>query len=123
MSWLHELPPQLHDSAYHAGDEAAWPAAAAIVVVEYLTRIGAAVCGVEVWVSTSPGPTIPMPYVYTSDAKEQGPTENWKEFVERANEAAAEFIRDFSWAPEDKAHQGLSPYFNFDVVQRPRQAK
>jgi len=32
------------------------------------------------------------------------------------NAAAARYIRDFKWDPNDRAHQGLEAYFNLDAV-------
>ncbi len=116
MSWLLSLPESLRVAAYYAGEEAAWPKEEAIDVLECATELGAAACGVEVWLPTVPGPTIPTPYVYSWEAEEQKPEEVWSDFVLRANSAAAQYIREFVWGSNDKAHEGFEPYFNFDLV-------
>ncbi len=116
MSWLLKLPESLRVAAYYAGEEAAWPAEEAINVIECATELGVAVCGVEVWLPTVPGPTIPTPYVYSWEAEEKEPGQGWSDFVQRVNTDAVEYVRDFAWDPEDKSHGGREPYFNLDVV-------
>jgi hypothetical protein len=116
MSWLLKLPESLRVAAYYAGEEVAWPAESAINVIECATNLGVAVCGVEVWLPTVPGPTIPTPYVYVWETDERKPEEDWRNFVRRANSGAAVYIRGFAWAAGDKAHKGLEPYFNLDMV-------
>jgi len=116
MSWLLKLPESLRVAAYYAGEEAAWPAEEAINVLECATELGLAVCGVEVWLPTVPGPTIPTPYVYSWEGEDQEAEEGWSDFLQRVNGAAAEYIRQFAWDPKDKSHEGVEPYFNLDVV-------
>ena len=115
-SWLLKLPESLQTAAYRAVGEAAWPAKEALAVLASAGRLDIAICGVEVWLPTTPGPTIPTPYFYhwSGEAREAG--EGWTEFVRRMNAAAARYIRDFKWDPNDRAHQGLEAYFNLDAV-------
>jgi hypothetical protein len=116
MSWLLRMPESLRVTAYYAGGEAAWPAEDAISAVQCATKLGLAVCGVEVWLPTAPGPTIPTPYIYSWQGEEQKSEEAWGEFVQRVNDAAVEYIREFSRDPQDQTHQDAEPYYNLDVV-------
>lgn len=116
MSWILKLPESLRVVGYYAGEEAAWPAEEALSVLECLTEFGCAACSLEVWLATTPGPTIPAPYIYTWEVEGCGAREAWMDFVRRANSAAADYIRAFRWDPSDSGKQGAEPYFNFDVV-------
>lgn len=116
MSFLLSLPEELRSSAYRSGVECAWPSAKALAVIKHVSNTGGAVCGVEVWLPTEPGPTIPTPFIYTWSVGEQRPSESWKSFARRANSAARSYIRHFCWDTEDQAHRGCTPYFNLDVV-------
>jgi hypothetical protein len=116
MSWILKLPESLRIAGYYAGEEAAWPAEEALSVIECLTELGAAACGVEVWIATAPSPTIPTPYVYTWEAEDKDAREAWEDYVQRVNSAAADYIRGFCWDPKDSGKHGLEPHFNLDVV-------
>jgi len=72
------------------------------------------------WQSVAFGnrPTIPTRYVCSWEADEQKPEDVWSDFVQRTNSAAAQYIREFVWDSNDKAHERFEPYFNFDLVQR-----
>ncbi len=67
-----------------------------------------AVVGVDIWLPTNPGPTIPAPFVY-----------DWSLRADHSSPTyavgAVEFIRNFKWAETDSSHQGLEPYFNLTV--------
>jgi hypothetical protein len=115
MSWLRDLPEALRVAAYYADEEAAWPAREAIDVIGWLTALGVLVMGVEVWLPTTPGPTIPTPYVYVWEAEEDSAGGSSNDYVARVNAGAAEYILRFAWDPRDKAHLGMEPYFNLTV--------
>ncbi len=69
------------------------------------------VLGVEIWIATNPGPTIPTPFIYTFETKQiQG--ESKAQFDNRANREADEYIRSFEWDRQDKTHHGIDPFFN-----------
>jgi len=102
MEWYDLLPTDLAKAAYRANDEMAWSRPDAIRVVELLTANRYVVLGVDIWLATQPVPTIPTPLVY-----------DWALTVDHPSaKLATEFIRDFSWAPFDKRHHGMEPYFN-----------
>jgi hypothetical protein len=104
MEWLKLLPPELARVAYRAGAEAAWSRADAIRVVEFLKARGYVVLGVDIWLPTRPGPTIPTPFVYdwSSDSAASRPDE---------------FIRNFRWADLDEKHHGIEPFFNITATR------
>ena len=114
-----KLPDRLRSVAYCSGEEAAWPNEQTLMVIDCLTELDVAVCGIEVWLPTEPGPTIPTPYIYTWTAEERRSGEVWSEFVRRANTNAKDYVRGFDWDPEDRVNLGLKPYFNLDAVRDP----
>jgi len=105
MEWSDLLPHDLQRAAYRANEEMAWSRVDAIRVIEILNANRYVVLGVDIWLATQPGPTIPTPFVY-----------DWALTVVRpSNErpkTADEFIRGFKWAAADKRHQGMEPFFN-----------
>jgi hypothetical protein len=109
VNWLSVVPRHLLERAYRARDEYAWCRSDAIEVVEALQRFSFKVIGVDVWLATSPGPTIPTPYVYDWDFRFEGPSMDYPR-------NAIDFIRAFEWSERDLAHQGMEPYFNLTVV-------
>ena len=104
LNWLLHLPPLLTKRAYNAGNEFAWAREDAIQVVETLVTQGFVVIGVDVWIPTIPGPTIPTPYVY-----------DWN-LNSNSLKSAVEFIRGFKWADDDVA-RGVEPFFNLTVAK------
>jgi hypothetical protein len=106
MEWRDLLPLDLQRAAYRANDEMAWSKADAIRVVEILKINGYVVLGVDIWLATRPGPTIPTPFVYDWAATVDPPS--WKKNPKTADE----FIRNFGWAAADRLNQGKEPYFN-----------
>ena len=108
--WLAHIPQRLQASAYRAGDELAWPREQAMQIAEVLKSRHFVVIGVDIWLPTIPGPTIPTPSVYdwSLDVDDRSPTHATR---------AVEFIRDFQWADDDTDHQGLEPYFNLTVMK------
>ena len=102
--WLLHLPPSLVNRAYRSENEFAWERKDAIQVVEALQDHGFFVLGVDIWIPTNPGPTIPTPYVY-----------DWDLFATSVG-SAVEFIRGFEWADDDAARD-LEPFFNLTVAK------
>jgi hypothetical protein len=105
MDWYKYLDRPLQDSAYRAGIELAWSKSDALKIVRLLKDKGYVVLGVDVWIPTENGPTIPTPFVYDWSL---GQDTNQPE--RRAT--AFEFIESFEWDPSDQSHQGRPPYFN-----------
>jgi hypothetical protein len=67
--------------------------------------------GVEIWLPTTPCPTIPAPIFYTFESR-QLPHERLTDFVQRASREASDYISTFEWDPADANYQGAVPYFN-----------
>jgi hypothetical protein len=109
ISWQRQLPRELINRAYRAGQELAWPRADALMVLSVLHEKGFVVLGVDVWIATSPGPTIPTPYVY-----------DWQLGPDQGSVAGAasavEFVRDFQWDHRDRSHGGREPHFALTVA-------
>ena len=116
MSYLERLPQNLRRAAYYSEREAAWPRAQALEVIDAITEQGGAILGGEIWLATEPGPTIPTPFIYTWET-EQRASEGWPQFVQRANEAARQYVVTFAWDDDDGAHHGAEPYFNLTVLE------
>lgn len=109
MKWHQQLPEVLRSSAYLSeGGEPAWPRDAALEVVEYLRGKQFAILGVEIWIATHPGPTIPLYQWSRSDARDS-----------LANpQTADEYIQRFSWAADDDQFRDQVPFFNLTVADR-----
>ena len=105
------LTQELLAGAYRSGDEFAWPVLAAKQAIDQLSLAGIAVVGIEVWVPTHPGPTLPSPYVYHWTMREKAPAEKWKEFVADAAQKAALYIDSFRW-DDKEAFISAVPHFN-----------
>lgn len=120
-NYLDVLPTHLRDEAYLTDQEAAWPRQAAQEVLDFLTQNDIAVLGGEVWLPTTPGPTLPG--IYTFEVSPRLPQEPWRSFVHRANALARHYVQDFVWATGGATHHNLKPYFNFaacDEADYPR---
>jgi hypothetical protein len=111
------LPESLQIAAYSADGEYAWPRDQALLVIQNLGEKGFAVIGTEVWLATEPGPTIPTPGIYTWEAQSRHAAEPWSAFAHRVNTDAADYVRAFSWHPDDRKHLSEVPYFNLTVVE------
>lgn len=105
MDWLNLLPLDLAQNGYRAGAEMAWSRADALRVVELLRANGYVVLGVDIWLPTQPGPTIPAPFVYDWTLDAELPSRE-------CAKSADEFIGTFQWANADDSHHGMAPYFN-----------
>ncbi len=91
--------------------EAAWGKDDALQVLAWAAASQIPILGVEVWIPTTPGPTIPTPFIYTFEPK-YAAGEPHSEFIARANREAAEYVRSFAWDSEDRAHHGIEAFFN-----------
>lgn len=110
IAWEGLLPAHLQKLAYRAGTECAWKQQDAIEVLEFLSNKGYVLLGVDVWLATEPGPTIPMPFVYDwSLETNSSPGQQWM--------SAPDFVRHFEWDPADRSHQGAEPYFNITAIR------
>lgn len=103
MDWYNLLPKELLEETYRAETDPALSQGDAIRVVDLLKENGYVVLGVDVWLSTNPGPTIPTPFVYDWGATRSIPAQYHRK-------PASAFIRDFQWHPDDKSHGGREPY-------------
>jgi hypothetical protein len=103
--WVTLLPQNLQGSAYRSSLEWAWAREDAVRVLEILSERGYRVLGIDIWLATTPGPTIPTPFVYDWDAQRY-PTQ------------AIEFVKTFAWDTADESHGGREPYFNI-LAERP----
>ena len=110
MEWIELLPKDLLASAYRANAEMAWRRQDAIRVIEILRSADYMILGLEVWLPTKPGPTIPTPYIYGW----MGTTD-----ISSATHArsAEEYVQTFAWDPEDKSHSAAEPYFNITAAR------
>jgi hypothetical protein len=86
-------------------------------VIRDLTEKDCAVIGIEIWLPTEPGPTIPSPGIYTWDAPSRRAGEPWSVFAPRVNAEAADYVRAFFWHPHDEKYSSEMPYFNLTVVE------
>jgi hypothetical protein len=109
------IPRQLINSAYRAGEEYAWNTDNALLVIDWAAKSQLAILGGEVWLPTTPGPTIPTPYVYAWDMRSPNEDESWGSFVERTAAAAREYVLTFQWDENDIAHINCTPYFNLSI--------
>lgn len=107
--WPAHVPTHLLARAYKAGGEFAWAQDDAIEVAEALGKQRFPVIGVEIWLPTHPGPTIPAPTFYVWSLQSVGNTPGYPA-------SAVDFIRNFKWAEDDLSHQDLKPYFNLTVM-------
>jgi hypothetical protein len=109
LDWPAHVPSHLLERAYRVGSEFAWPRDDAVEVVSALRRHHFVVVGVDIWLPTHPGPTIPTPYIYDWSLRSDHASPGYAV-------SAVEFIRNFKWARDDESHQGLEPYFNLTVA-------
>src|SRR5258708_6681408 len=94
-TYLTLIPETLRRAAYMSAHEAAWYEPRAVDVIRLLSAQGRSVLGVEVWLATDPGPTIPTPYVYEWTARNRTTGEPWHTYVQDVNAAASDYIRSF----------------------------
>lgn len=111
-----QLPEGLRSAAHWAGEEAAWPRSKAVEVIEWLRTRDLAVAAIEIWLPAQEGVEIPAPIIYTWDAPDREPREEWAAFVQRSAQEAAAYVCDFEWDPSDHHYQSSDPYFYLDFL-------
>jgi hypothetical protein len=99
------LPGELLGRAYRSKNELAWNRDDALEAIERLAKAGFVVLGVEVWLPTSPGPTMTGRY-WDSKA---GP-------VPGEPQTAKDFVKNFRWGQYDKILEDREPFFNLTVA-------
>ena len=104
MNWTSALPRALLEQAYQSSNEMAWRREAALSVVKLLRISGYTVLGVDIWLATKPGPTIPTPIVYDWDIDQPDP-----------KPGPEQFIAEFSWDKDDIANKDAEPFFNLTI--------
>jgi hypothetical protein len=109
-----QLPEAFVRAAYTAPtDELAWPRDWALQVIDFAGRHSIAVLGVEVWLATTPEPTIPEPYIYAwSVEPPRRSDESSQEFADRCGTEARTYIAGFAWGSGDAVNARREPYFN-----------
>lgn len=96
--WYERLPQDLRAVAYRSAHELAWRRKHALEVLEALHKLGYRATGIEVWIPTTPGPTIPSGLP------------QWEEGESALT--AAEYIRDFCWMSEEERLANRPMVFN-----------
>jgi len=114
VAWAEQLPGHILAAAYRAPDtsELAWNRANAVEALRALRAINVPVVGIEVWLPTIPGPTIPISPYYGLAIENSASTQD---FVSHSIGLATEFVLQFKWDGADNANKGLEPFFNFTV--------
>ena len=112
MDWISQLPDRLKNSAYRAGTEYAWNMRDTMEVIDWLSSRGLPVWGLEVWLPTQPGPTIPTPYIYQWSAT-VNPSGQSDAMMQ--NEMAKKYVSEFRWDERDQQRHEQIPYFNLTV--------
>lgn len=112
MDWVSQLPARLGATAYRAANEHAWNRRDVLDVIDWLSFRGIPVLGVDVWLPTHPGPTIPTPCIYEWSAP-SNLLERSDVFVQNA--MAKKYISEFEWGKDDRRWHGETPYFNLTV--------
>ena len=113
-----QIPAALLARAYFAQNgETAWHRDAALEVIAWAAASHVPILGVEVWLPTTPGPTIPTPYIYTFEPKPVA-GESRDDIVARASREAAQYITSFVWHDEDRKHHGMEPFFNITFADQ-----
>ncbi len=81
----------------------AWRRADALQVVDALSALRHAVASIIVWVQFPDGARLSSFAVYQCDIEPAKSNEPWEAVVERANEAAAAYVRAFRFSDDDPA--------------------
>jgi hypothetical protein len=115
MNFIDQLPSHLRSAAYRAGNEYAWKRSEATEVIDLLSQKGIALDGVEIWLATTPGPTIPTPYIYTWSARSRSQEQDVGEYVIRTNREARDYVATFKWDDQDETNRMLEPHFNLSA--------
>jgi hypothetical protein len=101
------LPKELLGRAYQSANELAWNRADAVEAIDRLEKAGFTLLGVEVWLPTSPGPTMTGRYW---DAEGSG--------APGRPRTAMDFVENFKWGEHDKILKDRDPFFNFTTDER-----
>jgi hypothetical protein len=99
------LPKELLGRAYRSTNELAWNRADAVEAIDRLEKAGFTVLGVEVWLPTSPGPTMTG---RSWDTEDSGVSERPR--------TARDFVKNFKWGEYDKILKDREPFFNLTVT-------
>ena len=112
-TWFRDLHSDRRRQAYIATNgEPAWPALAALQVIQELTDRSCRVIGIEVWLPTQPGPTVAGPPYYWEPPREiYGSLTD----IRSTNAEAQEYIRGFKLDPADTKSVGHELHFNLEV--------
>jgi len=107
---LPDLPQDLADAAYRAGDEFAWSPSIAVSVTKWLGEHGYAVLGTELWVLKHDGTIISLPLGISGLPEVHGNTvdrkkgETWSSFTRRATAETLAYLGRFN--PADIVEEG-----------------
>ena len=99
------LPRELLGRAYRSKNELAWSRADAVNAIDRLEKAGFTLLGVEVWLPTSPGPTMTGRYWDLKDSA-----------VPDKPQTAKDFVKSFKWGQYDKILKDREPFFNLTVT-------
>lgn len=107
--FLDAVPLELLDRAYKTSDgqELAWTREDAIKAISDLERANYKLLGVEVWVASSPGPTM-TGWGWSLEDRE----------APNRPLTALDFVKTFAWGPSDSKLHNEIPYFNLTVADR-----
>jgi hypothetical protein len=101
------LPPELLGRAYRSRNELAWSRADAIEAIDCLEKAGFTLLGVEVWIPSSPGPTMTGRF-WDSEGLA----------VPDKPRTVQEFVKNFTWGRYDAILKGREPFFNLTVAEK-----
>jgi hypothetical protein len=90
MDWDKLVPDDIRAAAYRSNCECAWNREDALRVIDVLSENGYLVLGVDIWLPTDPGPTIPTPFVYDWSLRAEAPSKEHPK-------TAKDFVRTFEW--------------------------
>ena len=101
------LPPELLGRAYQSRHELAWSRPDAIEAIDRLERAGFTMLGVEVWIPSSPGPTMTGRF-WDSEGSA----------VQDKPRTAQDFVKNFAWGRYDACLKGHEPFFNLTTAAK-----
>src|SRR5271157_2594369 len=101
------LPLELLGRAYQSRNELAWSRADAIEAIDRLEKAGFTLLGVEVWIPSSPGPTMTGRFWDSEASPAQG-----------RPRTAQDFIKNFTWGRYDASLNGREPFFNLTTAAK-----
>lgn len=107
QEFLSILPLELLGRAYQSRNELAWSRADAIEAIDRLEKAGFTLLGVEVWLPTSPGPTMTGRF-WDSDGSA----------VHDRPRTAKNFVQNFTWGRYDASLKSREPFFNLTATAK-----